>query len=67
MKFSVNTLICIVILLFSNLAADGRGTWRGETEKALAGVTEEKLLREISFLSDTLCKGRASILDTEKV
>ena len=60
MKFSVNTLICIVILLFSNLAADGRGTWRGETEKALAGVTEEKLLREISFLSDTLCKGRAT-------
>ena len=47
------------MLLVSQIAA-GRGTWDGERSKAIAQMTEESLFREISFLSDTLCKGRAT-------
>jgi len=60
MKFYINALTFAIFLLFFTITAEGRGTWRRETEKALAGINEEKLLREISFLSDTLCKGRAT-------
>ena len=47
------------MLLVSQISA-GRGTWNGERSKAIAQMTEESLFREISFLSDTLCKGRAT-------
>lgn len=60
MKFSVNTITFLTVLLLTAFTADGRGTWRRETAKALEGVSEEKLLWEVSFLSDTLCKGRAT-------
>ena len=60
MKFSANIIISTVIMLLSLTEADGRGTWRRESSKALASVTEATLEREISFLSDTLCKGRAT-------
>ena len=60
MKFSVTSSICIIICLLSSVDADARGTWKRETEKALKSVNEETLFREVSFLSDTLCKGRAT-------
>ena len=60
MKFSVKSIIYLAFLLLSTMAAEARGTWKQETEKALNLVTEETLFREISFLSDTLCKGRAT-------
>ena len=60
MKFSTRSILYIAFLLLFTIAAEGRGTWKRETEKALAKVTEETIFREISFLSDTLCKGRAT-------
>ena len=35
-------------------------TWAKERAKAKAMVTDEKLLSEITFLTDTICQGRAS-------
>lgn len=60
MKFSVNLIIFSLILLMHTVQAEGRGTWKRETDAALGAITEERLYREISFLSDTLCKGRAT-------
>lgn len=60
MKISVKTLTYIAFLLLVSQIAAGRGTWKRETGKAIAQMTEETLFREISFLSDTLCKGRAT-------
>ena len=60
MKISLKLIISSVILLLHTMHAEGRGTWKRETEKALGTITEERLHREISFLSDTLCKGRAT-------
>ena len=42
------------------LNASARGDWKAEQEKALAEITEKTLLREVSFLSDSLCSGRAT-------
>ena len=60
MKISVKTLTYIAFLLLISQIAAGRGTWKRETDRAIAQMTEESLFREISFLSDTLCKGRAT-------
>ena len=60
MKISVKTLTYMAFLLLVSQIAAGRGTWNGERSKAIAQMTEESLFREISFLSDTLCKGRAT-------
>lgn len=60
MKFSARSILYIAFLLLFTIAAEGRGTWNREREKALSIMTEERLFREISFLSDTLCKGRAT-------
>ena len=60
MKISVKTLTYIAFLLLISQIAAGRGTWKRETDRAIALMTEESLFREISFLSDTLCKGRAT-------
>ena len=60
MKISVKTLTYITFLLLVSQIAAGRGTWNSERSKAIAQMTEESLFREISFLSDTLCKGRAT-------
>ena len=60
MKFSIRSITILFALLLSCTAASGKGTWRHETDKALSRITEEVLMREISFLSDTLCKGRAT-------
>ena len=60
MKISVYVLICTFFLLLQASYAEARGTWKTETEIALGSITEERLFREISFISDTLCKGRAT-------
>lgn len=60
MKISVHVLICTFFLLLQASYAGARGTWKTETEIALGSITEERLFREISFISDTLCKGRAT-------
>ena len=59
MNFRVKTFITILTAVLCTDAA-GQGDWKMETEKALAQISTEQLDREISFLSDTLCKGRAT-------
>ena len=60
MKISVKTLTYLAFLLLTSQIAVARGTWKGEINKAMNQMTEESLFREVSFLSDTLCKGRAT-------
>lgn len=42
------------------LNASARGDWKIETANSLSIIDEEKLHREISFLTDSLCNGRAT-------
>ena len=49
----------IILLLHVNLLS-AQNVWVREHEPARAIVTEEKLEREVGFLSDTLCQGRAT-------
>ena len=42
------------------MSASARGDWKTETATSLASADEEKLYREISFLADSLCAGRAT-------
>ena len=60
MNFSVRIICFLLTLLSVYQTAEARGTWKRETEKAISIITHERLFREISFLSDTLCKGRAT-------
>ena len=40
--------------------AHATDSWNKEREKAKSMITHEKLAREISFLTDSICQGRAS-------
>lgn len=60
MKFSTKTAIMTVVTLIISVSSAARGTWSVEVEKALGLISPEKLQHEVSFLSDTLCKGRAT-------
>lgn len=60
MKNSLKYIILILTALFSYNISVGQTGWEVEKQKALKEITEELLLREISFLSDTLCNGRAT-------
>ena len=52
------TKIIFFLLLCVNAYAGD--IWSKEREKAKAMITQEKLAREISFLADSICQGRAS-------
>lgn len=41
-------------------SASARGDWKLETAESLSSIDEEKLFREVSFLTDSLCNGRAT-------
>ena len=57
MKISViATIYCFLMCL----NASARGDWKIETANSLSIIDEEKLHREISFLTDSLCNGRAT-------
>lgn len=59
-QFSSKLTIFIIIGILTWHDSAARGTWRRETHAAISEVTTESLLHEISFLSDTLCNGRAT-------
>ena len=42
------------------LSTSARGDWKIETANSLSVINDEKLHREISFLTDSLCNGRAT-------
>lgn len=60
-KICIKSMITsvIVMLLHAN-ALHAQNVWVREHEPARAIVTEEKLEREVGFLSDSLCQGRAT-------
>ena len=58
--FSLKVALTAVIAVLSCTAAYASDTWSTEREKAKAIITTEKLAREVSFLADSICQGRAS-------
>ena len=58
--FSTKTVLIACIGLLSCLNAHAEDSWTKEREKAKAMITHEKLEREISFLTDSICMGRAT-------
>ena len=50
----------IIFFLLLCVNAQAGDIWSKEREKAKAMITQEKLAREISFLADSICQGRAS-------
>lgn len=50
-------IIFFLLLCLNSHAAD---SWNKEREKAKALITQEKLEREVSFLTDSICQGRAT-------
>ena len=59
-KISSRLTIFIIIGILAWHDSAARGTWRHETRAAISEITPESLLHDISFLSDTLCNGRAT-------
>lgn len=60
MKVILKILTCSIFFLCFLNTAGGHGSWKKETEKALSKITQETLHRELSFLTDELCEGRAT-------
>lgn len=60
MKVILKILTCSIFFLCFLNTAEGQGSWKKETEKALSQITQETLHRELSFLTDELCEGRAT-------
>ncbi len=50
----------IIFFLLLCLNAHASDSWTKEREKAKSLITHEKLAREVSFLTDSICQGRAS-------
>ena len=60
-KNFIKTVICPVIaILLGTGTAAAQNVWVREHEPARNLITEERLEREISFLSDSLCQGRGT-------
>ena len=53
-------LIKFIFFLLLCVNAHASDSWSKEREKAKSLITQEKLGREVSFLSDSICQGRAS-------
>ena len=60
MKKSAKTALYILAAVLFSLPASAQGDWKKETEKAVSIISEDQLHREISFLTDSLCNGRAT-------
>lgn len=58
--FSIKTAILTVIAMMICIDSTASDSWSKEREKAKSLITVEKLGMEVSFLSDSLCQGRAS-------
>lgn len=58
--FSIKAAILTVIAMMTCINSTASDSWSKEREKAKSIITVEKLEMEVSFLSDSLCQGRAS-------
>jgi len=59
-KTCIKTAIISIIAIASVPTAEAQNVWVREHEPARKHITEEKLAREIGFLTDSLCEGRAT-------
>lgn len=58
--FSARTVFSAALSFLMCINVSAQGTWDEEFAKARQMVTAERLEREISFLSDSICTGRAT-------
>ncbi len=58
--FSLKVALTAILISLSSAAAYASDTWSSEREKAKSIITTEKLAREVSFLADSICQGRAT-------
>lgn len=59
-KKYVKILITAAIMLISGITTSAQQSWYWEHSSAKSTITPEKLKRQLEFLSDTLCQGRAT-------
>ena len=59
-NFSIKRTICIITGIMAWFNATAKGTWHNEVKAAISEITVESLFHDISFLSDSLCNGRAT-------
>ncbi len=57
---NISLIACVVLTAFSVLPCNAREMRINVSEEARATVTEQKLSRDIGFLSDSICAGRAT-------
>ena len=61
MKICTKLLIySVIMLLLHSASASAQNVWVREHEPARLMITEERLEREVGFLSDSLCQGRGA-------
>ena len=60
MKKSAKSAIFTLFAVMLSITATAQGDWKRETEKAVSRISMESLYRDISFLTDSLCNGRAT-------
>ena len=60
MKKYVKSALITFFAVMLSIPAASQGDWKKETERAISEISTESMLREISFLSDSLCNGRAT-------
>lgn len=58
--FSTKTALAVLIAILACANIRAEDSWSKERERAKALITNEKLAREVSFLTDSICQGRAS-------
>ena len=58
--FSLKAALTAVCIALSCTVTHASDIWSSEREKAKSLITKEKLAREVSFLTDSICSGRAS-------
>lgn len=58
--FSIKTATLAALCLIGSYSLQAEDSWSKEREKAKALITTERLEDEISFLTDSICQGRAS-------
>lgn len=60
LKNFIKTLIIPAVVFLYSQNASAQNVWVKEHEPARERITSERLAREIGFLTDTLCQGRAT-------
>lgn len=60
MFFSLKAILAVFLVTSASTIASARDDWKAEQKKAREVITKVRLDREISFLADSICQGRAA-------